>query len=206
MRLVGAAWGEGAGRTWVHREPRERTLGDMLRRLQTSLTAGLPRGTPVVSIPAGGAAAEGRACVQVTAVEPMFDRGGGCGVGGSGGGGSGGGDVGDSNGDDDAGVGVGAGAQSAGEGGNVEGGGAVGGGVFPTTSAFIFDVPFVPAGSDRAAGGGGPAAALRTQWRRRTTVTVDGQFPGLRARLEVSREPERTLYPNLRPYTLDLRP
>jgi hypothetical protein len=35
VRLVGLAWGgEAAGRTWVHREPTDRTLGDMLRRLQ----------------------------------------------------------------------------------------------------------------------------------------------------------------------------
>jgi hypothetical protein len=60
VRLVGQAWGEdAAGRTWVHREPRDRTLGDMLRRLQKSLTAGLPKGTPVVPLPSGATDGDG---------------------------------------------------------------------------------------------------------------------------------------------------
>ena len=158
VKLVGDAWGiEDRGRTWVHREPRDRTLGDMTRRLQKSLTAGLPEGTPVTPLPAGGDAPAGAACVQIQAVEPVYT------------------------------VHVQSGAD--GDGDDDTGGGSGGGGfpAFPTTNAFIYDVPFV-SGTLDAFGGSGPVAALRTQWRRRTTVNVEGRFPGLRARLQVTSE------------------
>ena len=79
VMLVGRAWDALGvnGKTWIHREPRDRTLGEMLRRLQTSLTpspvdvetSSFPAVAPV---PASGDAGDG-ACVRVTAVGPVFE-------------------------------------------------------------------------------------------------------------------------------------
>jgi hypothetical protein len=82
VMLVGRAWDALGvnGKTWIHREPRDRTLGEMLRRLQTSLTpapvdgAVHPGGSfpAIAPVPASGDAGDG-ACVRVTAVEPVFE-------------------------------------------------------------------------------------------------------------------------------------
>ena len=80
VRLVGDAWDALGlkGKTWIHREPRDRTLGEMLRSLQASLTprssaAGSGAAFPAISpLPPSGDAGDG-ACVHVTAVEPAFE-------------------------------------------------------------------------------------------------------------------------------------
>ena len=80
VRLVGDAWDALClkGKTWIHREPRDRTLGEMLRGLQASLTplssaAGTHAAFPAISpLPPSGDAGDG-ACVHVTAVEPVFE-------------------------------------------------------------------------------------------------------------------------------------
>ena len=79
VRLVGDAWDALGlkGKTWIHREPRDRTLGEMLRLLQASLTprssAAGTRAFPAISpLPPSGDAGDG-ACVHVTAVEPAFE-------------------------------------------------------------------------------------------------------------------------------------
>jgi hypothetical protein len=152
VRLVGTAWDELDGRTWVHREPRERTLGDMLRRLQNSLSGNCPVGTPITPLPANGGdgAHDGKAHVQIIAVEPVY-----------------------STADDEA-----SSSHPNSPANSPKGprGGAVGGEEFPVASAFVFDAPFVPRGV--LSKPSGPEAVLRVTWRCRTTARVDGKFPG----------------------------
>ena len=220
VRLVGRAWDAlgFSGKTWIHREPRDRTLGEMLRALQKSLA---PRREnqaaddddetfpPVEPMPASGEAGDG-ACVHVTAVEPVFEasaswlekhrrhapRS-------------------ENDAPDDA-----PDADRGDVGSDVSGSGSrtdplvlddeddasddradgfvPHGGWFPTARAFVHDAPFTrdDAASATAASAtvatvatASPAArALRAQWRRRVTSRVAGRFPGLRARLEVTGE------------------
>ena len=73
VRLVGRAWGpDRENTTWVHREPRDRTLGDMLARLRGSLAEGLPEGTAPVPLPPSGDPGDD-ACLHIIAVEPVYD-------------------------------------------------------------------------------------------------------------------------------------
>ena len=244
VRLVGTAWDSCGlnGKTWVHREPRDRNLGDMLRRLQVSLVprvearkglggddaAEATEGDDASSkfpdiqpLPANGDAGDG-ACIHVVAVEPVFvsskswiRRQGGKGV-------------------------LSGGVPSARDSTNAPGGsgGSIdnsinvtveedetqpssvdewNGGGFPTSSRFVFDTPFTrvaeketkekePTSTDNDDDDNestppprlllsSSVAALRAQWRRRTTVTVDGQFPGLRARLTVTNETTTEMTP-----------
>ena len=169
VRLVGTAWDELDGRTWVHREPRERTLGDMLRRLQNSLSGNCPVGTPITPLPANGGdgAHDGKAHVQIIAVEPVY-----------------------STADDEA-----SSSHPNSPANSPKGprGGAVGGEEFPVASAFVFDAPFVPRGV--LSKPSGPEAVLRVTWRCRTTARVDGKFPGLCARLRVTEESTTEMSP-----------
>ena len=73
VRLVGSAWGrDRENTTWVHREPRDRTLGDMLARLRGSLAEGLPEGTAPAPLPPSGDPGDD-ACLHIIAVEPVYD-------------------------------------------------------------------------------------------------------------------------------------
>ena len=214
VRLVGRAWDALglSGKTWIHREPRDRTLGEMLAGLQKALT---PRNASVdaadtgdgdanarapfpaiAPTPASGDAGDG-ACVHVTAVEPVFEasaswlerhrrspR-----VDASGSDASGSGSRADPlvlEDKDDGTLALDATDAPATPG--IEDGSGVG---FPTASAFVHDAPFTrdEAASAPPSATACPAArALRAQWRRRVTSHVDGRFPGLRARLEVTGE------------------
>ena len=170
VRLVGTAWDELDGRTWVHREPRDRTLGDMLRRLQKSLAGNCPVGTPITPLPANGGdgAHEGKAHVQIIAVEPVYSAM-----------------------DDDA-SNVHPNSPANSPKAAKFSGGAVGGEEFPVASAFVFDAPFMPQGAPKPSG---PEAALRITWRCRTTARVEGKFPGLCARLLVTDESTTEMSP-----------
>lgn len=170
VRLVGTAWDELDGRTWVHREPRDRTLGDMLRRLQKSLAGNCPVGTPITPLPANGGdgAHEGKAHVHIIAVEPVYSAM-----------------------DDDASNSHPNSPANSPKAAKFSGG-AVGGEEFPVASAFVFDAPFVPQGAPKPSG---PEAALRITWRCRTTARVDGKFPGLCARLLVTDESTTEMSP-----------
>ena len=170
VRLVGTAWDELDGRTWVHREPRDRTLGDMLRRLQKSLAGNCPVGTPITPLPANGSdgAHEGKAHVQIIAVEPVYSAM-----------------------DDDA-SNVHPNSPANSPKAAKFSGGAVGGEEFPVASAFVFDAPFMPQGAPKPSG---PEAALRITWRCRTTARVEGKFPGLCARLLVTDESTTEMSP-----------
>ena len=225
VRLVGKPWGpEWDGKAWIHREPMDRSLGDMLRRVRASLAgARLPEGHDarrfpdlVRALPLGEEPEDDEeACVQIIAVEPRWEA------------------AGAASGDEDEEYEDGEEEEEEEEGGNgakrsdapegssvaekptpADAGGAriKKGASFPTASSFVFDVPFVrsapdPApglGSDSDSGGGGrlvrsagsgPLASLRTTWRRRTAVRTRGRFPGLRARLEVASERSREMSP-----------
>ena len=150
VRLVGTAWDELDGRTWVHREPRDRTLGDMLRRLQKSLAGNCPVGTPITPLPANGGdgAHEGKAHVQIIAVEPVYSAM-----------------------DDDA-SNVHPNSPANSPKAAKFSGGAVGGEEFPVASAFVFDAPFVPQGAPKPSG---PEACAHP-WRHH--ARVEGKFQG----------------------------
>ena len=73
VRLVGTAWDELDGRTWVHREPRDGPSATCSAGCK--VTGGqLPRRTPITPLPANGGdgAHEGKAHVHIIAVEPVY--------------------------------------------------------------------------------------------------------------------------------------
>ena len=144
-------------------------MGDMLRRLQNSLSGNCPVGTPITPLPANGGdgAHDGKAHVQIIAVEPVY-----------------------STADDEA-----SSSHPNSPANSPKGprGGAVGGEEFPVASAFVFDAPFVPRGV--LSKPSGPEAVLRVTWRCRTTARVDGKFPGLCARLRVTEESTTEMSP-----------
>ena len=148
IRLIGDVWGEKNGAEWIYREPLDRTLGDMNRKLVKELSNYLPRDTPIKAL--------------LTNVEPVIDRG--C-----------------------AGLQIMAVQRDVNSFKQSDVGGGVGGTGFSQCGVFTFDTPVLFTESGEVSQQNGPVvASLRYQGRRRTTITVNGTFPGLVPRLSIA--------------------
>lgn len=75
VRLIGSAWDDMVGSEWVYREPRERTLGEMNKKIIAQLSKYLQPDTRVVSMSTNSDAIveEGCAGLQITALQIDFD-------------------------------------------------------------------------------------------------------------------------------------
>ena len=147
IRLLGDVWDKMQGLEWVYRESKDRTLGDMNKKIISQLSPYLPSGTRVtaMSTNAESVIEEGCAGAQITAVQRDLES------------------------INQAAI-----------------GGGVGGTGFTRCGRFMFDTPVLfTEDGEVSQGQGAVVASLRYQGRRRTIITVDGQFPSLLPRAPI---------------------